>query len=350
MPVIEALAPEAVKMHFFEPPVEDVESHRIYERGVAIAREGIVVDGIPQSPKQEKITVNIAREHSFGFQAIWGRRAGTSTVVACLSNWLAGFDATDAEQQRACTLDIIARITGGKVEPKKYGDHKYVAYITTTDDAQTMVRRGLDTQDQAISTFFPRYAEAQAELTAIRYGYLVNPDGTGPFGDIFEGDADPLTRPMGNGENPEDKYFYKWGYQEEEGKLYAISPGFTKYSLSMMIANSPLEETAQMLTELKEFLEGESDENRFAFQIDWDEDATCSNTAINSHEDAARLTLSVTEVMREAESILTKRTILAEPHIFGGGGSSREISNYCKTCKEKNDECICEQQKQSLAA
>lgn len=343
MPVIEAIAPTPIKMCFFEPAAEAQGSREIYQRGVATTRDGIVVDGIPQAPKSETITVQTAKEHSFGFEEIYMRKAGASTV-GCVTMWLAGFDGTNSQLQRKAGTAILEGIVGPNVQIVSYGDHKRVAFLRTHGDASTMIRRSLDIQEDLIGAYFSGYAQAQEKLTKERYARLVEKT---PFDDIVEGKVDALKKPFeDDSDNPEsnNNYYFTWGYQQEGEELFAISPDNIKYSMSMLIATSPTRDTAKMMQDINDFMQGDDEEDRVVVQIDWAEDASCINTSVNAQQ-SSFMSDSIT-------SFITNESILQNISSFSYiPFDIFKSKNNCQKCqKNKNDGCSCEKESKPLAA
>ncbi len=221
-------------------------------------------------------------------------------------------------------------------------------------DASTMVRRVLDTQDGLIGTYFPRYAGAQNDLTKERYSRLVEKK---PFDAIFNGEVSTLKKPYeDDSQNPDsnNNYYFAWGYQQEGDELFAISPDNIKYSMAMLIATSPTEETARLLQDINDFMLGDDDEDRIVVQIDWDKDATCSNTAINAQQSISSvLTVNMLNFMG-GESVFQNTSLI--PYlpfdIYKQSLRDKSLkSNNCQMCKKnKNDGCNCKKEDQPLAA
>lgn len=346
MPTIEAIAgaSDPIKMCFFKPPSGAVESQRIYRRGVATTRDGIVIDGIPQSPKDEVISIQIAKEHSFGFVEMWGRKAGNSTVIACLSNWLVGFDGTDPVKQRECGLAILERIAGIDTRIVDYGEHKSVAFLETDLDAETMVRRVLDSQTELIGESFPRYAGAQAGLTITRSAQLIDLQERKPFVDIFEGEVSALKRPWEDNDNE----YYEWGWGKKGDNFVAISQDNTEYTLDMLIATATVAETGQTLKDIGDFLKGEYGRNRFAIQLDFGEDASCSNTAINAQKDTSGSIFGSDQIIfGSALQITTESPTIQASPAFYPGWIHEQSKEYCQKCKKNTSENKCDCKKES---
>lgn len=330
-----------IKMVFCQAPGAETEAQEIYRRGLATWGVNVLEHPIPQiSIDDTQIDLETAKRHSFGFVEMYGRKGGNSTVVACMSNWLVGFDTTDPGRQAQAGLDILRRIVPpDDAQDKKYGEHKYVVFLETDLDSETLLRRVLDAQTELIPKHFPRFRDAQEELSVIRQAQLLDLEDRKPFVEIFEGEVSTLKRPWQDNDNE----YYEWGYEEEDGDLFGINPDNKKQSLASLSAGSPLEETKDMLTDINNFLKGAHGRNRFVVQIDFGEDAACSNVAINAQQN---ITLEKISGIETTNLFLgSKFKVLPLTYFASGGGGSytKESSDYCQKCKKskKDNGCNC---------
>lgn len=331
-----------IKMVFCQAPGAEEKGQEIYDRGLASWGVNVMEEAIPQIPVDSddvQIDFETAKRHSFGFVEVWGRKAVNSNVVACLSTWLAGFDGSDPKKQAECGLDILRRIVPpDDATSQPYGEHKYVVFLETDLDAETIVRRDLDAQAELIGKHFPRFRDAQNRLTLIRQAQIIDLEGRKPFVDIFEGEVSALKRPWEDNDNE----YYEWGYEDEEGDLFGINPDSKKQSLSSLIVGSPLEETRDMLTDISNFLKGEHGKNRFVIQLDFGEDASCSNTAINAQQNTP---ISVVDIL----NLVTGEFVFQNTSLIPYLPFDIYKPNNCQECKKNKNknECNCEKKEKS---
>lgn len=339
---LETLRQAPIEMIFCPAPGAGIEAQQIWDKGTASFGVNVMDGPLPQiTPDNTAIDLQTATRHSFGFVGMWGRKGGDSKVVACLSTSLLGFDGTDPKRQQECGLDILGRIAGVDTKVTNYGDHKYVAFLETDLDPAEMVKRVLEAEATFIGSYFPRVREAQQELTQMRQAELIDLPDRQPFVEIFDGEVSTLKRAW----EPNGNHYFEWGYQEEDGDLYAINPDNSKQSLSSLIEGSPLGETSKMLTDIGDFITGERGKNRFVIQLDFGEDAACSNVAINAQQDiASPLNLLPEDVDTTENSESSLLSISSIRHASGGGGNYETHSfDYCGTCKMSKSEnkCMC---------
>ena len=299
--------------------------------------------------------LKVAINDSFGFVVLWGKRAGNSTAVACLSNGLIGFDGQDPQKQRECGVDILRRIISlDDSTEKDYGPHKRVVFIETDLDEETMLKRFVDSQAEPTYKYFPELQEEEQLLDSYRHQQLINlePGIHRPFIDVSQGRTTPLIKAYQNN----GKKYFEYGYEEREDEFIGINLDGNEQPLRELYERATLEVTGEMLRDIAKFLEGQRGKNRFVLQLDFGADAACCNMAFNAQQNvftSQTSILSLNSWKPESEDIISDE-IRLNPYILEfqrkNKNEANDSKNYCREHKMNKSECNCAKEDQPLAA